>query len=149
MPVIGVGRGACVACPSDYPSDHSGHTVPASTMVVNSYGVEPIQEPIHSRREVVMKVLIAGGAGFIGSTVASAAMDHGYTPVILDNMVTGRREFCSGRIAYHGDIGDRALIDRVFADNPDIETVVHCAGLAVVSDSVRHPLQYYRENVAK
>jgi UDP-glucose 4-epimerase len=40
-----------------------------------------------------MKVLIAGGAGFIGSTVASACLDAGISPVILDSLVTGRREF--------------------------------------------------------
>ena len=40
-----------------------------------------------------MKVLIAGGAGFIGSTVASACQDSGIEPVILDNLVTGRKEF--------------------------------------------------------
>src|SRR5689334_8699079 len=45
-----------------------------------------------------MKVLIAGGAGFIGSTVASACLDAGITPVILDNLVTGRAEFTRGRI---------------------------------------------------
>ena len=40
-----------------------------------------------------MKVLIAGGAGYIGSTVASACLDAGISPVILDSLVTGRREF--------------------------------------------------------
>ena len=40
-----------------------------------------------------MKVLIAGGSGYIGSTVASACLDAGIDPVILDNLVTGRREF--------------------------------------------------------
>ena len=44
-----------------------------------------------------MKVLITGGAGFIGSTIASAAIDAGFTPVILDSLVTGRREFTAGR----------------------------------------------------
>ena len=44
-----------------------------------------------------MKVLIAGGAGYFGSTVASACMDAGIVPVILDSLVTGRRELTTGR----------------------------------------------------
>lgn len=96
-----------------------------------------------------MKVLIAGGAGFIGSTIASAAIDAGYRPVILDNLVTGRREFCAGRVFYEGDISDGKLVDHIFAEHPDIAAVVHCAALIVVPDSVRRPTQYYRENVAK
>lgn len=96
-----------------------------------------------------MKVLIAGGAGYIGSTVASACLDAGITPVVLDNLVTGRREFTAGREFYEGDIADGPLIDRVFAEHPDIEAVVHCAALIVVPDSVADPLGYYRANVSK
>jgi UDP-glucose 4-epimerase len=96
-----------------------------------------------------MKVLIAGGAGFIGSTVASACLDNGLTPVVLDNLSTGRAEFVQDRIFYQGDIADGHLIDRIFADHPDIEAAVHAAALIVVPESVEQPLRYYRENVAK
>ncbi|GAA1971316.1 UDP-glucose 4-epimerase GalE [Kitasatospora viridis] len=96
-----------------------------------------------------MKVLISGGAGFIGSTVASACLDAGHTPVILDSLVTGRREFTEGRVFYQGDIVDGDLVDRIFAEHPDIEAVVHCAALIVVPDSVADPVGYYRANVAK
>ncbi len=51
-------------------------------------------------------MLIAGGAGYIGSTVASACLDAGISPVILDSLVTGRREFAAGRAFYEGDIAD-------------------------------------------
>ncbi len=94
-----------------------------------------------------MKVLIAGGAGYIGSTIASACLDHGMTPVLLDNLSVGRREFTDGRIFYQGDIADGALVDRIFAEHQDIETVVHCAALIVVPDSVSDPVGYYRANV--
>jgi UDP-glucose 4-epimerase len=96
-----------------------------------------------------VKVLIAGGAGFIGSTVASALLDGGHQPVILDNLVTGRREFCDGRPFYQGDIADRPLLDRILDEHPDIAAVVHCAALIVVPESVRRPIHYYRANVAK
>ena len=96
-----------------------------------------------------MKVLIAGGAGFIGSTVASACLDAGISPVIVDNLGTGRREFAAGRDFYEGDIADGALIDRIFADHPGIGAVVQCAALIVVPDSVADPVGYYRANVTK
>ncbi|MFG3256891.1 UDP-glucose 4-epimerase GalE [Streptomyces sp. NPDC048172] len=95
------------------------------------------------------KVLIAGGAGYIGSTVASACLDAGITPVLLDSLVRGRREFTRGRVFYEGDIADGALVDRVFAEHPDISAVVHCAALIVVPESVADPIGYYEANVAK
>ena len=53
-----------------------------------------------------MKYLITGGAGYIGSTIASALLDAGHTPIILDNLAVGRREFVRERIFYEGDIAD-------------------------------------------
>jgi UDP-glucose 4-epimerase len=96
-----------------------------------------------------VKVLITGGAGYIGSTIASACLDAGITPVILDSLVTGRREFASGREFYEGDICDSALVDKIFAEHPDIYAVVHCAALIVVPESVGDPVRYYEANVAK
>jgi UDP-glucose 4-epimerase len=96
-----------------------------------------------------MKVLIAGGAGYIGSTVASACSDAGIIPVILDSLVTGRREFTVGRGFYQGDIADEPLIDRIFAEHRDLFAVIHCAALIVVPDSVADPVRYYRANVTK
>jgi UDP-glucose 4-epimerase len=95
-----------------------------------------------------MKVLIAGGAGFIGSTIAYACSDAGISPVILDSLVTGRRELAAGHAFYQGGIADGGLIDRIFAEHPDIAAVIHCAALIVVPDSVADPVGYYRANVA-
>jgi UDP-glucose 4-epimerase len=96
-----------------------------------------------------VEVLIAGGAGFIGSTVASACADAGFGPVILDSMVTGKRQFAARHPCYQGDIADGGLIDRIFAEHPAIGAVVHCAALIVVPDSVADPVSYYRANVTK
>jgi UDP-glucose 4-epimerase len=96
-----------------------------------------------------VKVLITGGAGYIGSTIASACLDAGITPVIVDNLVTGRREFIGDRDFYEGDIADGALLDKIFAEHPDIEAVVHCAALIVVPESVADPVRYYEWNVTK
>ncbi|MER7706618.1 UDP-glucose 4-epimerase GalE [Kitasatospora sp. NPDC097605] len=95
------------------------------------------------------KVLITGGAGFIGSTVASALLDAGITPVILDDLSKGRAEFVEGRLFYRGDIADPELVDRIFAEHPDIDAALHCAARIVVPESVARPLFYYRENVGK
>jgi UDP-glucose 4-epimerase len=95
------------------------------------------------------KVLITGGAGYIGSTIASACLDRGITPVILDSLVTGKREFTRGRAFFEGDISDGALVDKVFAEHPEISAVVHCAALIVVPDSVTDPIGYYQANVSK
>jgi UDP-glucose 4-epimerase len=95
------------------------------------------------------KVLITGGAGYIGSTIASACLDRGITPVILDSLVTGKREFTRGRAFFEGDIADGAVVDKVFAEHPDIYAVVHCAALIVVPDSVTDPIGYYQANVSK
>ncbi|WP_395292767.1 UDP-glucose 4-epimerase GalE [Kitasatospora hibisci] len=95
------------------------------------------------------KVLITGGAGYIGSTVASALLDQGITPVILDDLSKGRAEFVEGRVFFQGDIADAGLLDRIFADHPDIAATLHCAARIVVPESVSEPLFYYRENVGK
>jgi UDP-glucose 4-epimerase len=96
-----------------------------------------------------VKVLIAGGAGFIGSTVVSACSDDGITPVVVDNLDTGRPEFVRDHIFYRGDIADGQLMRRIFTDHPDITAAIHCAALIVVPDSAADPLRYYRENVVK
>jgi UDP-glucose 4-epimerase len=96
-----------------------------------------------------MKVLVAGGAGYIGSTVASACLDRGITPVVLDDLSTGREEFTRGRLFYRGDIADGALLDRVFDDHPDLAAAVHLAARIVVPESVADPLGYYENNVGR
>ena len=96
-----------------------------------------------------MDVLVTGGAGYIGSTVANALKDRGHRPIILDSLVTGPRIFTTGHIFYDGDIADRELLERVFEEHPDIACTIHCAALIVVPESVEKPYLYYRENVCK
>ncbi|MER3553304.1 MAG: UDP-glucose 4-epimerase GalE [Meiothermus sp.] len=96
-----------------------------------------------------MKVLVTGGAGYIGSTIASALLDTGHIPVLLDSLVTGPEAFTRGRIFYKGDIADGELISKIFKEHPDIYATIHCAALIVVPESVAEPYRYYRENVCK
>ncbi len=96
-----------------------------------------------------MRVLITGGAGYIGSTIASACADAGIQPVILDDLSTGLRVFGARHPFYEGDYGDRTLVARVLADHPDLFAVVHCAAAVVVPESVADPLRYYDNNVSR
>ncbi|MDX2398467.1 UDP-glucose 4-epimerase GalE [Microbacterium algeriense] len=96
-----------------------------------------------------MKVLITGGAGYIGSTVATACIEAGLQVVLLDDLSRGLRAFGEGRDLYVGDIADASLLDRLLADHPDIDAVVHCAARIVVPESVADPLGYYDTNVGK
>ena len=96
-----------------------------------------------------MKVLVTGGAGYIGSATAKALEKAGHTPVILDSLVSGPRAFVQDRIFYEGDIADRALLGRIVEEHPDIESTIHMAALVVVPESVANPYEYYRNNVVK
>ena len=96
-----------------------------------------------------MKVLVTGGAGYIGSTTARALERAGHVPVVLDSLLTGPRVFVRDRIFYEGDIADRALVTRVFEEHPDIAATIHMAARIVVPESVERPYDYYRDNVTK
>ena len=96
-----------------------------------------------------MKYLITGGAGYIGSTICSALEDAGHTPIILDSLITGRKEFTRNRIAYKADIADKKVVEKIFKEHPDIQATVHCAALIVVPESVTQPYEYYQDNVSK
>ena len=96
-----------------------------------------------------MKVLVTGGAGYIGSTVCSALEDKGHTPIIIDSLVTGKEEFISGRAFYKADINNKPVLKKIFEDHPDISITIHCAGLIIVPESTTDPYKYYEENLIK
>ena len=94
-----------------------------------------------------VKVLVTGGAGYIGSTVVSALLDAGHAPVVLDDLSAGRREFVRGLPFYQGDVADRALVRTLLGDHRDLTAAVHCAASTIVPASVADPAAYYRNNV--
>src|SRR3954452_5364823 len=96
-----------------------------------------------------MKVLVTGGAGYIGSVTAKALEEAGHTPVILDSLFKGPRVFVRDRIFYEGDTADRGLLRQVFAEHDDIEMTIHMAARIDVTESMEKPFEYYRDNVAK
>jgi UDP-glucose 4-epimerase len=96
-----------------------------------------------------MKVLITGGAGYIGAITARALDRAGHVPVILDSLLTGPRAFVGDRTFYAGDIADRHLVAKIVSDHPDLACTIHMAARTVVPESVAYPYLYYRDNVAK
>ncbi|WP_139977490.1 UDP-glucose 4-epimerase GalE [Nocardioides litoris] len=96
-----------------------------------------------------MKVLVTGGAGYIGSITCKALEDAGHVPVVLDSLLNGPRVFVKDRIFYEGDIADRDLVRRIAAEHPDLHATIHMAARIVVPESMEQPYLYYRDNVAK
>jgi UDP-glucose 4-epimerase len=96
-----------------------------------------------------MKILVTGGAGYLGSTTAKALEAAGHVPVVLDSLLTGPQAFVRDRIFYEGDIGDRELVRRIVEEHPGLDATIHMAARIVVPESVEKPYEYYRDNVAK
>ena len=97
-----------------------------------------------------MKVLVIGGAGYIGSHCLRQLEDAGHEPVVLDNLVFGHRAAIpESRFSfYEGDLGDAAFLERIF-ETEKIDIVMHFAAYAYVGESVTDPLKYYDNNVAR
>ena len=104
---------------------------------------------IRSTTVPAMKVLVTGGAGYIGSVTATALEQAGHTPIVLDSLMSGPEAYVRDRIFYRGDIADRALLTRIVSEHPDLECTIHMAARVVVEESVAMPYEYYRDNVVK
>src|SRR5262245_14109574 len=96
-----------------------------------------------------MNVLVAGGAGYIGSHSVKLLKETGHTPVIYDNCVRGHKAIAKtlGVPAIWGDLNDREMLTKALRDHK-IECVMHFAAFAYVGESVKQPLKYYHNNVA-
>ena len=91
-----------------------------------------------------MAILVAGGAGYIGSHMVK----HGYDVVVADNLSTGHKKAINPKAKfYYGDIRDRAFLDRIFV-NEEIEAVVHFAAFSIVPESMSEPLKYFDNNTS-
>ena len=92
------------------------------------------------------RILVTGGAGFIGSHACKALARAGFEPVTFDNLSRGHREAISWGPFVQGDLCDKSSIKNALADyKPD--AVMHFAAFAYVGESVAYPLLYYRNNV--
>jgi UDP-glucose 4-epimerase/UDP-arabinose 4-epimerase len=91
-------------------------------------------------------ILVTGGAGYIGAHVCEALAVAGYRPVTYDNLSTGQRRFVRWGPLVEGDVWDADKVRHTLVAH-DISAVMHFAGSSVVPESVRAPLDYYRNNV--
>ncbi len=93
-----------------------------------------------------MRVLVTGGAGYIGSHTAKALARSGFEPIVLDNLSAGHRWAVKWGPLVEGDLGDSTLIREVIKTHK-VQAVVHFAAFAYVGKSMQHPRQYFRNNV--
>ena len=102
-----------------------------------------------------MSILVTGGTGFIGSHTAVEFLNRGEKLVIVDNFVNSkpvvldRIQTITGKrpVFYEADCADEQALERIFSENPDIESCIHFAGLKAVGESVSQPVRYYRNNL--
>ena len=102
-----------------------------------------------------MRILVTGGAGYIGSHTVLSLLEHDFEVVVLDNFSNSspisleRVEKLAGKSirVFEGDLLDREILGQVFSECADIESVVHFAALKAVGESTEKPLRYYRNNV--
>lgn len=96
-----------------------------------------------------MKILVVGGAGYIGSHCVRQLLAAGYEPVIVDNFVYGHHDSIpDGVSVYEGDMGDINFTQPIL-EKEGIDIVMHFAAFAYVGESTTDPLKYYDNNVAK
>lgn len=93
-----------------------------------------------------MKILVAGGAGYIGSHTVRRLTQEGFEVIVFDNFSSGRRELVSDGIVVEGDLMDKELLEKIF-HSYDIDGVIHFASLIRVGESYTDPQKYYRHNI--
>lgn len=93
-----------------------------------------------------MKVLVTGGAGYIGSHMLSALKKHNYEAVCFDNLSTGHRDLVCCDNFIEGDLANKSLLSDIFANN-NFDAVIHFAGSSQVGESINQPDKYYRNNI--
>jgi len=101
------------------------------------------------------RILVTGGAGYIGSHTCVELLDGGYEVVVVDNLCNASKEsimrveeISGKKIEFHEiDIADREKLEKIF-ENSKIDAVIHFAGLKAVGESVEKPLEYYMNNIS-
>lgn len=93
------------------------------------------------------RILVVGGAGYIGSHMVRRLNQAGCEVIVLDNLSTGSRQLVPGTPLIEGNLGDAARLDELFSAHP-FDAVMHFAAFSQVGESMQHPLKYYGNNLA-
>ena len=94
------------------------------------------------------KILVTGGAGYVGSVSVEALLAAGHDVVVLDDLTTGHRAaVIAGASLVVGSYGDGPGVEALLRDE-GVEAILHCAARSLVGESIREPARYYRDNVA-
>ena len=112
-------------------------------------------EKRYEGRMMIMKILVTGGAGYIGSHTCVELLEAGYDVAVVDNLYNSSeksieriKEITGKKLAfYNADILDYDALDKIFSDEK-IDCVIHFAGMKAVGESVVKPLEYYQNNIA-
>lgn len=95
-----------------------------------------------------MKILVTGGAGYIGSITAAELVQAGHDVVVFDNLYQGHAAAVPpGATFVEGDLADRRAVQQLFADHAGIDGIMHFASYTLVGESMQQPLKYLRDNL--
>jgi UDP-glucose 4-epimerase len=94
------------------------------------------------------RILVVGGAGYIGSHIVRQLINAQCEVVILDDLSTGHRRLVQGGQFVHGRLGDVSLLTQLFGEH-SFDAVMHFAAFSQVGESMHQPLRYYRNNLAE
>ncbi len=95
-----------------------------------------------------MKILVTGGAGYIGSITTAELVQAGHDVVVFDNLYQGHADAVHPEAAFvQGDLADQAALKRLFAEHRGIDGIMHFASYTLVGESMEQPLMYLRDNL--
>ena len=95
-----------------------------------------------------MKVIVTGGAGYIGSICAAELLANGHEVIVVDNLYQGHRAAVPPEaIWHHADLGDAAQVAGIFRQHRGIDGVLHFASYTLVGESMQQPFRYLRDNL--
>jgi UDP-glucose 4-epimerase len=101
----------------------------------------------NNKKIINKKILVTGGAGYIGSITVKALRAKGFEPIIFDNLITGHKDSLGGEKFYHGDlVKDIDLLSKVFKKEKP-QAVIHFAAMSLVGESVKNPQKYFINNL--
>ncbi len=131
------------------------HKIFINMLLFSGYKRDIIKDENKKTEEIIMAILVTGGAGFIGSHTVVELQNAGYDVVVVDNLSNAsvkslqRVEKITGKPVtfYKADILDREAMEKIF-DEQQIDSCIHFAGLKAVGESVAKPWEYYNNNIA-